>query len=70
MSAAFRARIEAEVRQKLQEEAAAQMGGQPPPRPQQRPAPAMQPSISRARSVAGRDTADDSDTPLGDLLRR
>lgn len=41
-----------------------------PAAPRVSPAAGMQPSVGRARSVAGRMVVDDSDMPLGDILRR
>jgi len=39
------------------------------PLPRTSPAAGLQPSLARARSVAGRVTVDESDQPLGDILR-
>lgn len=67
--AAYRAKIEAEMREKLRAEMAGQGPGAPAAAPRA-PTVRTQPSIAGARSVSGRDAVDESDTPLGDLLRR
>lgn len=67
--AAYRARLEAELREKIAAEMAAAQPGQP-----QRPAvPRLQPSLANGRSAAPRGLGqdnDDTDVPLADILRR
>lgn len=68
--AAYRARIRAEIEAEMAAQAPAQTDTLSAlPLPRTSPAAGLQPSLARARSVAGRVTVDESDQPLGDILR-
>jgi len=68
--ASYEARLRAKWEAEMAEKAAAQPDTLSAlPLPRMSPAAGLQPSLARARSVAGRVTVDESDQPLGDILR-